>query len=295
MDKPLYIISGRSGSGKSYALNTLEDNGFYSLDNLPVTLIPDAVEKILSNLKTTPDFAGIAIGIDVRNAPHELKQFATIIALMKDLDIDPQVIYLDCDTDTLISRFSETRRRHPLTNDSNALKEAIQCEAEQLDTIAHMATLRIDTSHTTVHDLRAIVKEKLINHKSNTLCLTIQSFGFKHGVPNDSDFVFDVRCLPNPHWDIRLRDFTGVDQPVINFLKREPMVLEMRDDILSMSTRWIPRYEGENRSYFTISIGCTGGKHRSVYLAEAVAAQLKETYPDVIVRHRERSRWPGAK
>ncbi len=292
MDTPLYIISGRSGSGKSYALNTLEDSGFYSLDNLPVTLIPDAVEKILSNLESSPDFAGIAIGIDVRNAPHELQQFSKIVAVMQDLDIEPRVIFLDCETDTLIERFSETRRKHPLSGDSKALREAIMSESEQLDTIAHMADLRIDTSHTTVHELRAIIKDKLIDHLGSTLCLTVQSFGFKHGVPNDSDFVFDVRCLPNPHWDVRLRDFTGIDQPVIDFLSKESLVDEMRNDILAISKRWIPRFEGENRSYFTISIGCTGGKHRSVFLAEAVARELSSMYPDIIVRHRERNRWP---
>ena len=292
MDTPLYIISGRSGSGKSYALNTLEDSGFYSLDNLPVTLIPDAVEKILSNLESSPDFAGIAIGIDVRNAPHELQQFSKIVAVMQDLDIEPRVIFLDCETDTLIERFSETRRKHPLSGDSKALREAIMSESEQLDTIAHMADLRIDTSHTTVHELRAIIKDKLIDHLGSTLCLTVQSFGFKHGVPNDSDFVFDVRCLPNPHWDVRLRDFTGIDQPVIDFLSKESLVDEMRNDILAISKRWIPRFEGENRSYFTISIGCTGGKHRSVFLAEAVARELSSMYPDINVRHRERNRWP---
>ena len=292
MDTPLYIISGRSGSGKSYALNTLEDSGFYSLDNLPVTLIPDAVEKILSNLESSPDFAGIAIGIDVRNAPHELQQFSKIVAVMQDLDIEPRVIFLDCETDTLIERFSETRRKHPLSGDSKALREAIMSESEQLDTIAHMADLRIDTSHTTVHELRAIIKDKLIDHLGSTLCLTVQSFGFKHGVPNDSDFVFDVRCLPNPHWDVRLRDFTGIDQPGIDFLSKESRVDEMRNDILAISKRWIPRFEGENRSYFTISIGCTGGKHRSVFLAEAVARELSSMYPDIIVRHRERNRWP---
>lgn len=292
MDTPLYIISGRSGSGKSYALNTLEDSGFYSLDNLPVTLIPDAVEKILSNLESSPDFAGIAIGIDVRNAPHELQQFSKIVAVMQDLDIEPRVIFLDCETDTLIERFSETRRKHPLSGDSTALREAIMSESEQLDTIAHMADLRIDTSHTTVHELRAIIKDKLIDHLGSSLCLTVQSFGFKHGVPNDSDFVFDVRCLPNPHWDVRLRDFTGIDQPIIDFLSKESLVDEMRNDILAISKRWIPRFEGENRSYFTISIGCTGGKHRSVFLAEAVARELSNMYPDIIVRHRERNRWP---
>lgn len=292
MDTPLYIISGRSGSGKSYALNTLEDSGFYSLDNLPVTLIPDAVEKILNNLESSPDFAGIAIGIDVRNAPHELQQFSKIVAVMQDLDIEPRVIFLDCETDTLIERFSETRRKHPLSGDSKALREAIMTESEQLDTIAHMADLRIDTSHTTVHELRAIIKDKLIDRLGSTLCLTVQSFGFKHGVPNDSDFVFDVRCLPNPHWDVRLRDFTGIDQPIIDFLSKESLVDEMRNDILAISKRWIPRFEGENRSYFTISIGCTGGKHRSVFLAEAVARELSSMYPDIIVRHRERNRWP---
>ncbi|NVK11005.1 MAG: RNase adapter RapZ [Gammaproteobacteria bacterium] len=292
MDTPLYIISGRSGSGKSYALNTLEDSGFYSLDNLPVTLIPDAVEKILSNLESSPNFAGIAIGIDVRNAPHELQQFSKIVAVMQDLDIEPRVIFLDCETDTLIERFSETRRKHPLSGDSTALREAIISESEQLDTIAHMADLRIDTSHTTVHELRAIIKDKLIDHLGSSLCLTVQSFGFKHGVPNDSDFVFDVRCLPNPHWDVRLRDFTGIDQPIIDFLSKESLVDEMRNDILAISKRWIPRFEGENRSYFTISIGCTGGKHRSVFLAEAVARELSSLYPDIIVRHRERNRWP---
>jgi UPF0042 nucleotide-binding protein len=292
MDTPLYIISGRSGSGKSYALNTLEDSGFYSLDNLPVTLIPDAVEKILGNLESSPDFAGIAIGIDVRNAPHELQQFSKIVAVMQDLEIEPRVIFLDCETDTLIERFSETRRKHPLTGDSTALREAIISESEQLDTIAHLADLRIDTSHTTVHELRAIIKDKLIDHLGSSLCLTVQSFGFKHGVPNDSDFVFDVRCLPNPHWDVRLRDFTGIDQPIIDFLSKEPLVDEMRNDILAISKRWIPRFEGENRSYFTISIGCTGGKHRSVFLAEAVARELSSMYPDIIVRHRERTRWP---
>jgi UPF0042 nucleotide-binding protein len=286
----LIIVTGRSGSGKSQVLNTLEDNGFYTVDNLPASLIPDLVEKVNQNNDV---FRGIAVGIDARNSRSELARFGGIVELLKAHGIRVRIIFLDASTEILMTRFSETRRRHPLSGDRQALRESLHEELALLDQLSTLADLRIDTSTTTVHDLRALVKEKVASSETETrLNLTLQSFGFKHGVPNDSDFVFDVRCLPNPHWDEKLRAYTGRDMQVVDFLKDEPMVKAMLEDISHLAERWIPEYEGENRAYFTISIGCTGGKHRSVYLAEALAKRLLKQHPNLVVRHRERHRWP---
>ena len=286
----LIIVTGRSGSGKSQVLNTLEDNGFYTVDNLPASLIPDLVDKVNQNNDV---FRGIAVGIDARNSRSEIARFAAIVELLKELGIQVRIVFLDATTEVLMTRFSETRRRHPLSGDSQALRESLQEELTLLDQLSSLADLRVDTSTTTVHELRALVKDKIASDQyESRLNLTLQSFGFKHGVPNDSDFVFDVRCLPNPHWDEKLRAFTGRDIQVVNFLKDEPMVKAMLEDISHLAERWIPEYEGENRAYFTISIGCTGGKHRSVYLAEALARRLLAQHPNLVVRHRERHRWP---
>ena len=274
----LFLISGLSGSGKSVALKVLEDNGYYCVDNLPAELLP----VLLDNLHQAGN-ARVAVSIDVRSGgsvqrlPHYIEQF-------KQRGIDVQLLFLDAQTDTLVKRFSETRRRHPLSNDQRTLPECVQLEREMLAEISNIGH-RIDTSELGANALRAWVKD-FIRVDRARLTLLFQSFGFKNGIPLDSDLVFDVRCLPNPHYDPVLRPLTGRDAAVIEFLERTPIAQRMYNDILTFVEDWLPCFIADNRSYLTVAIGCTGGQHRSVYLAEKLARHF-ETQQQVLLRHRE--------
>ena len=283
----LVIISGRSGSGKSTALNLLEDEGYYCIDNLPVLLIPQAVTHFQES--EASEHNKVAICVDARNSSHDLSSLVEMLR-SKPTDVDVDILFLDADNTILIKRFSETRRRHPLSNKHTALTEAISTERKLLEPIANMATLTIDTSSMSLHELRTLIKSRLVEKHGKGLSILFQSFGFKQGVPVDADIVYDIRILPNPHWDPVLKSLTGLDQPVIDFLASQKDVNEMYSDIEAYLTKWLPLFEHNNRSYITIAIGCTGGQHRSVYMAERLNLHFQGLYPNVQVRHRELNR-----
>lgn len=279
----LLIISGVSGSGKSIALHALEDQGYYCIDNLPVYLLP----AFAQNIQRDGSQLRAAVGIDARNLPRELQQFPEILERIEKTNVDCHIIFLDASDATLIKRFSETRRKHPISN--APLAEAIRHERKLLGAIADKADLRIDTTSTTVHQLRDLISERVGADVRTGLSLLFQSFGYKHGVPLDADFVFDVRCLPNPHWEPHLRLLSGRDPEVITYLEGHDMVIQMRQDLITFLHHWLPRFQNTNRSYLTTAIGCTGGQHRSVYLAEQLAAHFHPIHNRVLCRHRELS------
>ncbi len=280
----LLIISGRSGSGKSTALHQLEDEGYYCIDNLPVSLLPALVKE--ASGPAFSHFRGTAVCIDARNAWEDLKNFNTIMESLP-LSVTSRVLFLDSDDASLIKRFSETRRRHPLSNELTPLAEAIEKERELLEQIASGATLVLDTSQMTIYDLRDTIKQRLLGGTAGTMSVLFQSFGFKRGVPSDADLVFDVRMLPNPHWVSELRLLSGLDKPVKEFLESQPLTEELLEDISAYLDKWLPRYRDSNRSYMTIALGCTGGQHRSVYLTERLFCHYRDQLPQVHLRHRE--------
>ncbi|WP_397377607.1 RNase adapter RapZ [Pseudomonas sp.] len=283
----LIIVSGRSGSGKSTALDVLEDNGFYCIDNLPAGLLPDLAERTLMHTELL--HPQIAVSIDARNLPSQLKRFPELLADVRARHIQCDVIFLDADDETLLKRFSETRRRHPLTNESRSLAEAIADESLLLGPITDLADLKIDTTRLNLYQLRDSLKLRLLNQPEPGTAFLIESFGFKRGMPVDADLVFDVRCLPNPYWKPDLRDFSGLDQPVAEYLSSQPDVEEMYQDIFSYLNKWLPRFAASNRAYVTVAIGCTGGHHRSAYLANRLGDALKPILKNVQTRHRDLS------
>ncbi len=283
----LVIISGRSGSGKSTALNVLEDLGFYCIDNLPVALLPSLSTQIQQGKQTIQD---VAVSIDARNIPTDLANFAQIVQQLGLTQTKLEIVYLDAHTDTLLTRFSATRRKHPLTGPDTPLLEAIKIEGNLLQHIKEMADLNVDTTHLSMHQLRSIIKNRVVQKQGEEMSLLFESFGFKHGIPKDSDLVFDVRCLPNPYWDPMLRQFTGQDGVIVDFLGKEDTVNAMFGDISKFLQTWLPQFQQNNRTYMTVSIGCTGGQHRSVYMAERLFAHYQQSYGNVQLRHRELNR-----
>lgn len=281
----LVVISGRSGSGKSTALQALEDIDFYCIDNLPALLLPDLVEQMCQD----PDHPSkIAVSIDARNLSSNLSRFPEIIEKLREEHwADYEVMFLDSSEDVLIKRYSSTRRKHPLSDEHQNLQQSIQAESKLLEPIALMADIRLDTTHLSLYELRDTIKLRVANRKEQTLSVQFESFGFKHGVPLDVDFVFDVRALPNPHWIPELRQYTGREKPVSEFLSASEAVAEMQSDIQQFLERWLPRFADNNRSYITIGIGCTGGQHRSVYMCEKLASHFGQLMDNVHVRHRE--------
>ncbi|MEE2651098.1 MAG: RNase adapter RapZ [Pseudomonadota bacterium] len=280
----LIILSGRSGSGKSTALHQLEDEGFYAIDNLPVSLLPALVTELSqSTLKVHQQ---VAVCIDARNSQTELARFQELCKQVRSL-ASLRILFLDASDDKLIKRFSETRRRHPLSTDSQPLSDAIKQESALLEPIVAEASLTIDSSDMTVHQLRATIRDRVLGVDASRMALQLKSFGFKRGLPIDADQVYDLRMLPNPHWDEALRSLSGRDDAVQHFLDAQPQVQQMYNDILTYLLRWLPEIESAGRSYFTIAIGCTGGQHRSVYMAEKLAKALRDTCPGLQVRHRE--------
>lgn len=279
----LVIISGRSGSGKSSALHVLEDLGFYCIDNLPVALLPALVHQTEGEDR----LSRVAVSIDARNLPHAFDDIDDVLHELPSDEYQLDVVYLDASEEVLLQRFSATRRKHPLTGPDISLAEAIEQEKHLLQPIADLADLTLDTTSMSVHELRSQIKLRVAGKSGSDIAILFESFGFKHGVPIDADYVFDVRNLPNPYWDPALRRYTGRDQEIIDFLRNEPQVLAMEGDISSFISRWLPSFIEANRSYLTIAIGCTGGQHRSVYLAEQLGALFSQQYPQVQVRHRE--------
>ena len=278
----LVIVSGLSGSGKSIALQVLEDLEYYCIDNLPINMFGALTAEIIS-----AKHEYVAIGIDARNVTSELNSFSKQIRQLEKNQIDCEILFLEASDAALIKRFSETRRKHPLSSQEMPLNEAIIQERLLLDPISSKADLRIDTSSTNVHQLRNLIKSRVKQGDKQGISIMFESFGFKHGMPKNSDFVFDVRCLPNPHWVPELRPQTGFDTDVIRYLDSHQEVNEMLDDIMSFMEKWLPRFEADNRSYLTIAIGCTGGQHRSVYFANKLAKMIKNKHNNVLSRHRE--------
>ena len=271
----LVVVSGRSGSGKSTALHLLEDNGFYCIDNLPAGLLPELARQASEAELSLP---AIAISIDARNLASDLQRFPELLKQVREAGVSCDVLFLAATDDVLIKRFSETRRKHPLTDGERSLAEAIAQELRILEPIIDLATLKIDTSHLNLYQLRDQIKQRLLGSQGSTPSVLIQSFGFKRGVPADADLIFDVRCL---------RPYSGRDQPVREYLDSQPDVEEMFQDIRQFLKKWLPRYAAGERSYMTIAIGCTGGHHRSVYLTERLVKELAPSTPNLLIRHRD--------
>ncbi len=274
----LVIITGLSGSGKSIALKVLEDSGYYCVDNLPAQLLRETVDFLRNSGSQR-----VAISIDVRSG-SSLLHLPELLEQMRSSDLETHIVFLDSKAETLVKRFSETRRRHPLAEGNRTLTESIELERELLEKVGTLGH-RIDTSELNPNALRNWVRN-LLALGDTGLVLLFQSFGFKHGIPLDADFVFDVRCLPNPHYDPHLRDFTGRDSKVVAFLEANADVEDMVEHIRAFVERWLPCFVRDNRSYLTVAIGCTGGRHRSVYFAERLAAYFGKER-QVLVRHRE--------
>ena len=280
----LTIISGLSGAGKSVALHTLEDEGHYCIDNLPSSMLVDLANKMYRDTET---YERVAVGIDARGEIDLLSQFNSILSQVRSLNVETKVVFLDAQDDTLVTRFSETRRKHPLSKNGAPLEAAIVAERAMLARVEECSDVSIDTTNLNLHQLREVMRKRVIGLNRSPVNVLIQSFGFKHGPPYGTDFIFDVRCLPNPYWSAPLRPLTGRDQPVAEFLEQHDLVARMVDDISNFLTNWTPVFEAENRAYLTISIGCTGGRHRSVYVVEKVCANVKGRIDQISSRHRE--------
>jgi UPF0042 nucleotide-binding protein len=291
-DMRLIIVSGLSGSGKTVALHVLEDIGYYCIDNMPAALLKSAVEEVTTGSEQPTRM--LAVGVDARNRRQDLEALPQLIDDLRAQNIRTDVVFLQASDDVLLKRFSETRRRHPLAERGAALRAAIHAERDMLVQVINAADLVIDTSRTSVYELAETIRERVDRRKENTLSVLIESFGFKNGIPADADFVFDVRCLTNPYWDLKLRGLTGLDDEVRNFLDEQETVAAMYADILAFLTRWIPEYDNMHRSYLTVAIGCTGGQHRSVYMVEKLGSALEQAHDSILTRHNELAKPPAA-
>ena len=280
----LVVISGLSGAGKSIALNVLEDLGYYCVDNLPLGLLQALASELLD---TESSHNRVAVGIDARNLAVAFDRFSDTMTAIRNQSIDCEVVFLEAEDEAIMKRFSETRRKHPLTADDVVLGEAIRRERVLLDPVRQQADFCIDTSRTQYHELRDLIRKRVDQRPSKRLSLLFLSFGYKHGVPPDADFVFDARSLPNPYWEVGLRQLTGRDTEVIAFLDAQPAVNAMLESLRGFLDQWVPAFEADNRSYLTVAIGCTGGNHRSVYLVEALAGHFRKNRAGVLVRHRD--------
>ncbi len=281
----LIVISGLSGAGKTVALNTLEDSGFYCIDNLPIGLLNEFGHQ-LTDLETIPA-EEIAVGIDARNPEHLIANLPESIELLKQKNLSVELIYIEANDDILTKRYSETRRKHPLSSDTVSLTDAIEKERGIMERFSESADLRIDTSLSSMYGLRDLVREQIVNHPAEALSMQFVSFGYKHGVPKDADFVFDTRCLPNPYWEKDLRLFTGKDKAVIAFLETHDLAKDLYTQLKDFISYWTPHFEASNRSYLCFAIGCTGGQHRSVYIAEKLADYFRRQNKHVIINHRD--------
>ena len=277
----IIFICGLSGAGKSIVLHSLEDQDYYCIDNFPI----DLLENFINQLGQYPKL--IAIGINARNQESKIQHFMNLIHRLKKTDINTEIVFLEADSEVLIKRYSETRRKHPFSSKGVSLHDAIISELDLLVPLAASADFKIDTSLTTVHDLRNIVSNRIVGREANKISLQLISFGYKFGIPRDADFIFDVRCLPNPYWEKNLRDLTGKDPAVIDFLEKAELVNNMSGQLVGFFMEWLQYFEAENRSYLTIAAGCTGGRHRSVYIIEKLADRIQDSGRPVKIRHRD--------
>lgn len=278
----LIVVSGQSGAGKSVALRVLEDLGYYCVDNLPVNLLNDFVKSV-SEINQN-----VAVSIDIRNLPKEPQLVTDTLEQLKSAtDIDVNVLFLDASKQTLLKRYSETRRIHPLSigQEKLSLEQAIDLEKTLLAPLAEQASIVIDSSECNLYELSEKVRFKVEGKEKQELIIIFQSFGFKFGLPSDADYVFDVRFLPNPHWEPDLRPLTGLDAPIHSFLEKHPEVIELKQQIQGFVEQWLPMLEKNNRSYLTVAIGCTGGKHRSVYLTQKIGEYFEQLGHQVQIRH----------
>lgn len=282
-EKNLVLVTGLSGGGKSTALRALEDLGFYCVDNLPAALLPQFAEQVQHG---PPEYARVALGVDARSREQDLEGIPAWLAGLAGSGVACQLLFLDADPKAIIKRFSETRRRHPLTRDDRALPLAIERETELLAVLKRQADWVIDTSETNIHQLRRQVW-KCVGADNEAMTVVLESFAFKRGVPQDVDFIFDARILPNPHWVDGLRDFSGLDAPVRQWLEQDESVARLVADVLAFLRAWLPEFKRSQRSYVTVGIGCTGGRHRSVYLVDRLAESLGDDFGDVLIHHRE--------
>ena len=274
----LVLISGLSGSGKSVALHLLEDAGYYCVDNLPVIML-----TVLVRMLKEDGIRKVAVAIDARSG-HGIEVLPDKLRMLEEEGTRQTFLFLHANDETLLKRYSESRRRHPLASEGQSLGESIRTEREMLEPISTLGH-RIDTSGLKANALREWVRQFIEAEPGRGLTLMFESFGFKHGIPLDADLVFDVRCLPNPHYDAELRALTGKDKAVVNFLEAEDDVVRMRDDISRFIATWLPAYIRDNRNYLTVAIGCTGGQHRSVYFAEWLGHKFDDQ-ARVLIRHR---------
>ena len=279
-DLRLIIVSGLSGSGKTVALRALEDLGYYCIDNIPASLLKAAVDEVAAS-KTEL----LAVGVDARNRSQDLESLPELLQGLRDQGIHSEIIFLHSSDEILLKRYSESRRRHPLAEHGAELRAAIDAERTMLNAIHNAADLIVDTSGTSIYELAEVIRERVDRRDDNALSVLIESFGFKHGIPADADFVFDMRCLPNPYWSLKLRGLTGLDAEVVEFLESHEDFAAMHDDVLAFLDKWIPRFKDARRGYLTIAIGCTGGQHRSVCMAEKLAAALRDHNDTVLTRH----------
>ncbi|TDJ46535.1 MAG: RNase adapter RapZ [Gammaproteobacteria bacterium] len=281
----LIIVSGLSGSGKTVALHVLEDLDFYCIDNMPAALLDTLITRVIAT--QDPIYDNLAIGVDARNRAIDLDHLPDLIHDLRGRGVNVEVIFLQAEDEILLKRYSETRRKHPLTDKGLSLQEAIGRERELLGPIIDSAEIVLDTTRTNLYELRDTIRERIGVRADHQLSILIESFGYKHGVPADADFVFDLRCLPNPYWEMQLRPLTGKDALVIEYLDEKTLVQSMYQDILQFMQKWIPEYLDFNRNYLTVALGCTGGQHRSVYMAEKLAAELGVEHGLVLTRHNE--------
>jgi len=283
----LVIVSGISGSGKSVALDRLEDLGYYCIDNIPAQLLNIFVTDVMERGRS--GFDSIAVGIDARNRPEDLAAIPEVVRALERAGVVCEVLYLTAEDEVLVKRYSESRRPHPLARDGGSLRDAIARERTLLSPMAEHADLVIDTSRTSVHELRDRVRVLIQDEHRDRITLLFESFGFKYGVPKDADFMFDLRCLPNPYWEPGLRTLSGLDRPVIEYLDAHEQTGRMIADLIAFLERWLPEFQRSDRSYVTVALGCTGGHHRSVHVAERLAAHFREQSAQVEVRHIELS------
>ncbi len=281
----LIVVSGLSGAGKTVALRQYEDLGWYCIDNIPLDFVEPLVAHALINAE--PRYARMALGVDAREAPTQIGYFPEHIESLRTRGVDVDVLFLTADEEIILKRYSETRRKHPLSDGQTSLVEAIRQERALLAPIANAAGVTLDTTRLNLHELRSAIDSRMPSGSARKLSLLFLSFGFKNGIATGADYVFDVRCLPNPHWVPALRPLNGRDEAIVDYLSAQPEVTAMQTDIQGFLERWLPTFEAQDRAYVTIAIGCTGGQHRSVYLVEQLAPHFKARFAQVVIKHRE--------
>jgi UPF0042 nucleotide-binding protein len=288
----LVFVSGLSGAGKTIALKQYEDLGYYCIDNIPL----DLIELLIDHALRSDDlrYRKLALGIDARAKPSEIANFHRFYDTLGPRGVDASVTFLIADSETLLRRYNETRRKHPLSGPDTSLYEAIHRERLLLKPIADLADLPIDTTHLNLHELRQLILAREPGEAAaERMTVQLLSFGYKNGTPGDADFIFDARCLRNPHWVAELRPLSGLDEQVASFLEADALTNEWYNDVHAFLLHWLPRFQAQDRAYVTIAVGCTGGQHRSTYLVERLGRALRERFHSVVVKHRELWRAKG--